>query len=528
MARQLKRHTVSMVSPKNDPNKFQIDLNFNNNWLDRFPDVNELLQQAPYKLNAIIDRDYNFTFDYEFKLANNLTAGDRIIRNSKDYDRNVRGELRPLFRNYYENKGLDDAIIEETLQEKSDKPLPFGEVMIELYSYDLDATSLRDVTYTPDILKKTLKEQYGIKVFKNDLRVYDYGEPGNDWLNLDIKRVNNKSWFSNNQNIGFIYLDAATSGSLIEKTNREGFISNESFDLFKIAVEFILTQFRIERQKDRDQWMRLNKKDTKLTFTDRIANFVSLINDAEIDDEGKKQKILEQASQIESDYEKAQETLLIPAGVGMTASVALHEIEKLVPRMEETVGINPIDAERIRNQVEELDDYVSGILSVLKQSGTKPIEVKEAVMQALGNYQLKLRMRRISVDLVFEDETQTVNCDKRYLVTMLMNLIDNSIYWLDNIYREDKSVLIKVNKYEGFTKILVADNGPGFKDSISEIVTPFFSRKEGGIGIGMYLIDTIMMKYGKLKIFTENVEAGIDSKYTGAIVELTFNKNQEG
>ncbi|MEO7214551.1 MAG: EcoRII N-terminal effector-binding domain-containing protein [Mucilaginibacter sp.] len=527
MARQLKRHTVSMVSPKNDPDEFKIDLNFNNNWLDRFPDINELLKQAPYKLVAILDKDYNFTFDYEFSLANNKTAGGRKIKDDKSYDKNILGMIRPMFRKYYEDKGLDDSVIEEILEAKAKEALSFGSVMIELYSYDMDSASLKDVTYTPDILKKTLKEQFGIKVFKNDLRVYDYGEPGNDWLGLDIKRVNNKTWFSNNQNIGFIYLDAAGSGSLIEKTNREGFIKNESFDLFKIVVEFILTQFKTERLKDREQWIRLNKKDNGQSFTDRIANFVALINDAEIDDESKKQKLLEQASQIENDYEKAQETLLIPAGVGMTASVALHEIEKLVPRMEETVNGDPIDTERIRNQVEELDDYVSGILSVLKQSGTKPVEIKDAVNQALSNYQLKLKIRKINIEQIYEDELQTVNCDKRYLVTMLMNLIDNSIYWLDNVYKEDKSILIKVAKEGDFAKIIVADNGPGFKDTISEIVTPFFSRKEGGIGIGMYLIDTIMMKYGKLKIFTDNAEADLDEKYTGAIVELVFNKNQE-
>lgn len=527
MARQLKRHTISMVSPKMDPQKFQLGLNFNNNWLDKFPGINELLEQAPYKLVAILDKEYNLTFEYIFSLANNKIAGEHKIKDDNDYDKNITGAIRPLFRSYYEDKGFEAKVIEEILDKKATELMPFGALMIELYSYDLDSPSLKDVTYTPDLLKKTLKDHYGVKVFKDDLRIYDYGEPGNDWLGLDIKRVNNKEWFSNNQNIGFIYLDSETSGSLIEKTNREGFISNESFDYFKIIIEYILTQFRIERQKDRTKWIRLNKKDTATSFTGRIANFVTLINDADIDDDVKKQKILAQASQIESDYEKAQETLLIPAGVGMTASVALHEIEKLVPRMEETVDVVPIDPIRMRNQVEELDEYVSGILSVLKNSGTRPVDVMEAITQALSNYQLKLKVRKINVIVPLQDEVSTITCDKRYLVTMLMNLIDNSIYWLDTIYRNDKTILIKIAKKNNITSILIADNGPGFRDSVSEIVTPFFSRKDGGIGIGMYLIDTIMMKYGKLKIYMDNSEVDIDEMFTGAIVELIFNKNQD-
>jgi signal transduction histidine kinase len=526
MARQLKRHTLAMTSPKSDPQKFLIDLNFYNNWLDRFPGIDELLTQAPYKLTAIVDKNYELRFEYSFALANNPEIGVRQIRDNENYNKNIGGALRPVFRTYYEEKGFDEEKIEELLQEKSKESLPFGGLMIELYSYDLDSPSLKDVTYTPDVLKKALKEQHGVKVFKDDLRVYDYGEPGNDWLGLDIKRVNNKEWFSNNQNIAFVYLDSATSGSLIEKTNREGFLNNEAFDYFRMVIEYVLLQFRIERQKDRQQWTRLNKKEKTTSFKDRVTNFVTLINDIDIEDEDKKQKLLNEAEQIGNDYDKAQETLLIPAGVGMTASVALHEIEKLVPRMEETVEVAPIDPERIRNQVEELDEYVTGILSVLKQAGTKQIDIRESIDQALNNYQLKLKMRKIEVVKDIPEDIGTFSCDKRYLVTMLMNLIDNSIYWLDTIYKDSKKILVKAYKENEVTHIIIADNGPGFKDGVSEIITPFFSRKEGGIGIGMYLIDTIMMKYGKLNIIMNNDEAELPATYTGAIVELIFNKNQ--
>ena len=72
--------------------------------------------------------------------------------------------------------------------------------------------------------------------------------------------------------------------------------------------------------------------------------------------------------------------------------------------------------------------------------------------------------------------------------------------------------------------------GPGFKDDISDIVTPFFTRKPDGIGIGMYLIDTIMMKYGKVDIITDKeklIEIGVPIKYNGAAVILKFIKKQE-
>ena len=53
----------------------------------------------------------------------------------------------------------------------------------------------------------------------------------------------------------------------------------------------------------------------------------------------------------------------------MTASVALHEIEKLVPRMEETVRQNLLDKDIIKEQVAELKLYTEGIISVLHRAG---------------------------------------------------------------------------------------------------------------------------------------------------------------
>lgn len=526
MARQLKRHTISMVSPKNDPGKFLITLDFNNNWLDRFPDVNEIILQAPYKLTAILDRDYNLNFEYTFMLANNEQIGSREIKGISEFDRNIRAELRPRLRDHFREKGFEGEDLEQIIDQRLNEPIPFGEVLVELYSYDLDPTSLRDVTYTPDILKKTLREQHGIKVFKDDLRVYDYGEAGNDWLGLDIKRVQNKEWFSNNQNIGFVYLDSETSGSLIEKTNREGFISNESFDIFRIVLDFILNEFRTERQKDRKKWLDFNRNPgSSKTFGDRVQHFTTLIEGAGIPDPEKKQKLLDEAENIQSEYEKTKETLLLPAGVGMTASVALHEIEKLIPRMEETVSEGNIDGEKIRTQVAELDGYMQGILSILRQSGVKEVPVQEVVTNSLANYRLMLRMRKITAEIEIDDNIQTVMADRRFLVTILMNLIDNSIHWLDTIHKDEKYILIKAFLQDYIPHIIVADNGPGFRDSPEEIVTPFFSRREGGIGIGMYLVDTVMLKYGKLIIHEQKGDADIPEKYSGAVVELVFNKN---
>ncbi len=533
MARQLKRNTISMLSPKNDYSKFRIDLNFHNSWLDRFPETEQILQSAPFKLIVLIDELYKITFEYQFLLKNNAQIGSRVINDQTTdlldkgkYERNIKEELKPFFETYFRNKGYEERSIKEAVEKQLTPPVSYGSLMLEIYSFDLDSQSLRDTTDSAKLVKELLKDHSGIKVFKGDLRVYDYGDPGNDWLGLDLKRIQNKEWFSNNQNIGYIYLDSETSGTLIEKTNREGFIENESFDHFKVMLDYILTQFSVERQSDRRKWLLFNKTGPLESFESRISALKALIFKLELQ-QVQKDELMQETGRVEEKYEQDRNNLLIPAGVGMTASFAMHEIEKLVPRMKESIWEMPVDIKKMRGQIDELDDYVEGILSVLKKGGNNEVLLSEAINQAVKNYSTRLNDHEIRVTINTDSNADKIIADKRVLITIIMNLIDNSLYWLDTVHRQEKGIYISTSREVNNTSVLIVDNGPGFKDKTEDIVLPFFSRKKDGIGIGMYLIDTVMIQFGKLNIIHDREslrERGVPEMYNGAAVELVFNK----
>ena len=526
MARSLNRNIVSMLSPKNDINKFKINLNFGNQWLEDFPDPQEILKVAPYKFTALLDENYNLTYDYKCEFLLNDEFGNREL---KGENVNIKGELIKRFKDELKKEEIltEDEISEQL--EVFSKAIPFGSIMLESYTYDLDSETLRNYTYDSKTLKKVLKFHSGIKVFKDEMRIFNYGEPGNDWLELENRRINNKSWISNNLNIGFVFLDSQNSNCLVEKTNREGFIESRYYKLFENCLIAILNEYRIERWKDRTKWLDYIKPAPKSrVYEDQTLFFNELIDSTDFSDEEKKHKLKKEAENLQKDFEEKKNTLLIPAGVGMTASVALHEIEKLVPRMKEVVNANPFIPALGNEKVDELDDYVQGILSVLRKGGNKPISLNESIEKAVLNYSYKLKTRKIEAVTDFDDSIKTIKCDKRYFITMIMNIIDNSIYWLDTIYKQDKGIFIKTHLENESPAIIIVDNGPGFKDNITDLVRPFFSRKDDGIGIGLYLIDTIMMKYGKFEILNnfelEDIE--ISEKYRGAAVKLTFNKNQ--
>lgn len=525
MARGLKRNIVSMLSPKNNSNSFLINLNFGNHWLDNFPDAAEILKIAPYNFTCILDEDYNLNYEYSCEFQLNNKFGKRVI-DSREV--NIKGALIKALKSKLEK---EDILTKEELKEQLliFKPkIPFGNLLLETYAFDLDSTTLKNYTYDSKTLKSVLKFHSGIKVFKDEMRVFNYGEPGNDWLELENKRINNKSWISNNLNIGFVYLDSAKSNSLIEKTNREGFVESNDYKLFEHCILGILNEFRIERWKDRQKWLDFIAPPPNPKSLNQANLFNQIIDSTDFSDDEKKEKLKKEAENLQKDYEKKNETLLIPAGVGMTASVALHEIEKLVPRIKETVNENPFNYSIGNEQVDELKDYVQGILSVLRKGGNKPIDLKQSIEKSISNYSFKLRKRNIIIDTIFDEDLDTIKCDKRYFITMIMNILDNSMYWLDTIYKEDKGIFVKTSVEDNSPIIIIVDNGPGFKDNIEDIVRPFFSRKDDGIGIGLYLIDTIMMKYGKFEIIEvdEMEDYEIPNEYRGAGVKLVFSKNQ--
>ena len=70
-----------------------------------------------------------------------------------------------------------------------------GPFKFDIRVWDLDKDGLTPLSEKLDMkiskLKKELKQLSGINVYRDNFRVFPYGESGNDWLRLDQRRVNN-------------------------------------------------------------------------------------------------------------------------------------------------------------------------------------------------------------------------------------------------------------------------------------------------------------------------------------------------
>jgi hypothetical protein len=103
-------------------------------------------------------------------------------------------------------------------------------------------------------VKEYLDANGGIRIYRDGIRVYDYGEPENDWLDLEQRRLYRPGVKINAKLIlAAVHLRRDASQDLVEKTNREGFIDNEAYKTLVAAIKYALGLIETNRQIDKDQ-----------------------------------------------------------------------------------------------------------------------------------------------------------------------------------------------------------------------------------------------------------------------------------
>ena len=232
--RSLYRSYNSLRSPFDSPSSFDIKFKTNReNWLEGLLSWEDVKDFALFKFLCEIEGSCITKFRYEFNPWKNMDKLKKIVITEKnDFGKT----LKMVNKN---NESIDIS------------KHKIGKIRFEGTIFDLDPKILElgmqehESVGDKQGLRDYLKMNGGVKVFRDGVRVYDYGEPGNDWLDLDIRRVNVPTKrISNNLILSAVSLDRKTSLDLVEKTNREGFIENETYFTFVQAILYALERVR--------------------------------------------------------------------------------------------------------------------------------------------------------------------------------------------------------------------------------------------------------------------------------------------
>lgn len=363
----------------------------------------------------------------------------------------------------------------------------------------------------------------GIGVFRNGFRIRPLGDPGFDWLNLDNERVQNPSVrVGSDQVIGFIHVESEDKSGLIEKSARDGLKENSAYyGLMNIAIN-ILKELETRRFSYR-QSVGLGRSNRDVNEKiNRLYNFKDLSEkiNTELDKLGIEKKKREGIDRLISDKEKKnnqianelKEAIALYQGqatVGKIVNVVLHEGRKPLGYFKNQIPmINEWAIDLQNNYSKELLDKICNRLTIFGEQGNlfiklfgkldplsakkrdkkKDFNLREVIETVQDVFHRELETKKIEYNIECAIN-QTVFGWKEDFYVALTNLVDNSIYWLQQSKKSEKQIFIKA--FEDNENIIIEyrDNGPGIKKNLIEteiIFEPEFSDKPGGgTGLGL-------------------------------------------
>ncbi len=520
--RDLHRAVTSICSPIAGPESFKATLILEpdpSNWLEGLLTAEEAMQLALFRFSGRIEKG-ELTYDYDF----------RPWKGMKEVDaRRIRNRTMPVDLRTEKKKGKPSLTKSQDEEEVDLESLDFGPIEIDFRIFDRDPGVLKLLPGNMNLVKDFLDQNGGVRVYRDAVRVFDFGEPGNDWLNLGGLRINVPTKrIGNNQVVGAVRLRLADSKSLIEKTSREGFVENPAFQVFRRAISFAITQAAFERNLDKE---RIRKATTKERQREPVLAEVSELRD-EIDklklEKEEDQRLNQYLDRIEIQYREILEKLLTAAGAGLNLAVVLHEVEKGIKSLLASIKQGqPLN--QVLERAKQLADIVDGLTWLTRQSGITDVSAADLIRHCLFAWSYRFSKHQIELTNGLEhgDPPFTVRGTRRLLMTALMNLIDNSIYWLGTKRVKGRKLYVGTTmELTGQPAFVVADNGPGFKDPPSYLTMAFFTRKPDGMGLGLHIADEVMKMHNGRVVFPEPGDVTLPKEFDGAVVMLQFGEVQ--
>jgi len=146
--------------------------------------------------------------------------------------------------------------------------------------------------------------------------------------------------------------------------------------------------------------------------------------------------------------------------------------------------------EEIRRIQHVLEDYLQ--FARLPKPLRRPVELGELLSQKLAFMNGALEHKGIVLRTSFDQSLKSVNADPDQLWQATLNLIRNGI----EATPQGGEVTVSTRSEGGEACIRVADTGSGMTDEqIQQVYIPFFSTKITGTGLGLALVQQIMIEH---------------------------------
>lgn len=544
--KDLVRKIENIKNPFREFSNFNIEINCNDwhqEWIDNVKSPIEILKDSLYQFDFEItkwdksesentDEDFvEFRYSYTFNPPSQTKIASRVVEKapkSDSFSNNNKFHIGELFK---EIDGEDKY--NKYLRNRDIKNI--GPISGKFYVFNQNTLLLKMKFGNGQInaVKSFVKDNSGVKIFRDNIRVYNYGEPNDDWLRLDLDKIQRTGdHFGKKVTVGVVELDLKMSNEgLIEKTNREGFIYNQEFEKFQSIVKRAYTFFEDEASEDKDkieEFIDGTKPIKKVGFGDTIQELQEKIREKDLEKE-----LNPLLQKIDKDYTEMRDIMVNSGMAGLNLGVAFHEVEREMKYINADLNLSVVDIENVKDRVRTLIHILESLSPLLRQNKASLTNAKNVIEIAKLRNNNRFNYHKVvfsSPVLTGENQNFNFKAPANLLISAISNLIDNAIYWttskrdlIGNEFKPGIYIGTDLNTFDS-PAIIVADNGEGFSVEPEFLTQPFKTKKEGGMGLGLYFADLVMNMIGGKLLFPDSSDLEIPEVYNGACIALVFPK----
>ena len=407
-----------------------------------------------------------------------------------------------------------------------------------------DFTADKESPYYLDKTEKERIKNHRIYLYRDGIRVAPYGNPDNDWLQIDKQRGIGRAgdYLSNDQVVGFVDISKHGNPRLKDKTNREGLIEEgkatqefigliHSFLLFIRQHPYKQYQEGVKQQKE--------QKNAKLRVVEN--KFVSLQEAIKGNSAAEAicKELMASYKTEQAFYENRLDSTEDLAAVGLSVETASHDMSMMlnkgidaIDQLVEDIDGGILSDEQIESELHSIRGIFSfvrdrmGDIQLLFKSSKqrrRNIRFTDLLEKVEKIYSRTLKRENINYNVIKIGSPIIAKCTDAVILQLLINLFDNAIYWLGMPDMAEKQITITLDGNN--QQVIFSDNGPGIRDDDKPFIfEAFYSGKEDGRGLGLYIARQLLQRMGYSISLAE-----IDSEKVlpGANFVINFVKSDE-
>lgn len=462
----------------------------------------EFMSQPKYAIEGRVDDHGRILGQYRYRPIDGSTGRDEEIDDSSASHRKEQIQLGI--------PGFDPS-------EPSCGPFEF-----EVRAWDLTKDDTRDIAdhfaESRSHIRGAIYSQRGVSVYRDDILVLPKSDSARDWLGLDLRRVSRVgSRLSTSQIVGCVRITKSDNPRILDTSDREGLVEDPPALAFRDLVSRIVGLLEGERHQDRMG----TKEAAPARELFRSLNAAPLVGKIESlrATGGGVSEALEAAKAFKKDLDESRTVIERRFGyynrlavIGTIAQMVIHEIRNrttvigrgLRKAAELADRLSGDDAGRAlqpaRNSVESLEALATRFAPLASRgyrAGRRTSVVEESIHRCLEMQEKLIRRGRVTVEEP-EDARTIVQIDPGEIDTVILNLVNNALYWLQQ-HDGERRLRFRVTRQPSSDRVTVSldDSGPGIDPEDRErVFGPGVTSKPDGFGMGLTVASELVDGHG--------------------------------